>query len=217
MPTKKRKGTLAKGKRKKTTKKRRKTTMRKKSKYKTLDEVFRNTEESVMEIEHVPEEEIVKVVKGVMDIFFNIWIRFAVDLEKELKMSPWQWDFAIYDGHKKWRFKDEFNFGAVREVLLKDDSFPYIQSLRAEILPIGKKMYLKISFLFQEGRKYEGTETIVANVSYQIYASPIRQISMRKVKNSLQDIVKVWVEAQIKKDYSLLWDYCKEKLIRGRA
>ncbi|MEW5760621.1 MAG: hypothetical protein AB1779_07630 [Candidatus Thermoplasmatota archaeon] len=156
-----------------------------------------------------------KIVKGTLGTFFDIWVRFAVELNKELKFHPPQWDFIIYHGGRKWDFKKNFNFSELKEFSLEDKNFPYNQALIAEFYPLMKKQFFRIDFVFEEGREYTGIETIVAKSMYNVYQAPVRMVSQKEIRKALGEVCKIWMKAQMKNDYSIFWDYCKENLRKG--
>ena len=156
-----------------------------------------------------------RVAKEILDVFFNIWIRFAVDLGKELRMSPFQWDFIMYDGGKRYRFRDGFNFPRIREMSLEEPAFPFRHTLKGELRPVGGRTYVRVSFVLEEGREYERISSVVARTDYIIYNQPARRFGPRALKAALAEPLRVWIRSQVRQDPTILWDFCHEKLRRG--
>jgi len=155
------------------------------------------------------------IAREILDVFFNIWIRFAVDLGRELRMSPWQWDFAIYDGGKSYRFRDSFNFERVREAVLEESAFPFRHALRGELARMAGKTYVRVSFVLEEGRRFDGADAVAAKTSYLIYNVPAGRFTARNLKKALAEPLRAWIRSEVRGDPSVLWDFCHEKLRRG--
>ncbi len=155
------------------------------------------------------------LAREMLDVFFNIWIRFAVDLGRELRMSPWQWDFAIYDGGKSYRFRESFNFARVAEVLLEEPGFPFRHTLRGELARQGGRTYVRVSFMLEEGRRFDAAETVTARNSYVIYNVLAARFATRDLKKALSEPLRAWIRSEVRGDPSVLWDFCHEKLRRG--
>jgi len=156
-----------------------------------------------------------RIAREMLDVFFNIWIRFAVDLGKELRMSPFQWDFVMYDGGKHYRFREEFNFPRISEMSLEEPAFPFRHTLKGELRTVGGRTYARVSFILEEGREYERISAVVARTNYIIYNQPARQFSPRGFKAALAEPLRVWIRSQVRQDPTILWDFCQEKLRRG--
>jgi len=155
------------------------------------------------------------IARELLDVFFNIWIRFAVDLGRELRMSPWQWDFAMYDGGKSYRFRDSFNFARVGEVILEEAAFPFRHALKGELARMAGKTYVRVSFVLEEGRRFDGAEAVAARTSYLIYNVPAGLFTARNLKKALAEPLRAWIRSEVRGDPSVLWDFCHEKLRRG--
>ncbi len=183
----------------------------------TLDDELARiaSEESSALVDDIGPDGRAALARGLLDVFFNIWIRFAVDLGRELRMSPWQWDFAIYDGGKAYRFRESFNFGRVAEVLLEEPGFPFRHTLRGELARQGGRTYARVSFVLEEGRRFDSAETVTARNSYLIYTAPAARFSTRDLKKALSEPLRAWIRSEVRGDPSVLWDYCHEKLRRG--
>jgi len=173
-------------------------------------------EEASMAGEDISEKEHFRIARDVLDVFFNIWIRFAVDLGKELRMSPFQWDFIIYDGGKRYRFRDGFNFSRIREVILEEPAFPFRHTLRAELRAVGGRTFVRVSFVLEEGREYEPTSTVVARTSYLVYNEPASRFGQKALKAAIAEPLRAWIRSEVRQDPSILWEYCQDKLRRGR-
>jgi hypothetical protein len=188
------------------------------SEVRTLDEGLTKllSEETGKLEEVLDEHEQARIAKELLDIFFNIWIRFGVDVGKELRMSPWQWDFVIYEGGKKYRFRDSFNFAHVNEIILEDSGFPFRHSLKADIRTLAGTAYITVSLILEEGREYEKTTAVTAHNSYIIYNEPAGKFTVHGLKEALGEPLRVWIRATIRGESALLWDFCHEQLRKGR-
>jgi hypothetical protein len=162
-----------------------------------------------------PEEQ-GRLARELLDVFFNIWIRFAVDIGKELRMSPWQWDFIIYEGGKKYRFRDSFNFAHVNDIILEEAGFPFRHSLKGELRTLGGNPYVTVSIVLEEGRQYEMASAVTAHNSYIIYNEPVKKFTLHGMKEALAEPLRVWIRSAIRGDPALLWDYCHDQLRKGR-
>lgn len=162
-----------------------------------------------------PEEQ-ARLARELLDVFFNIWIRFAVDIGKELRMSPWQWDFIIYEGGKKYRFRDSFNFAHVNDIILEEAGFPFRHSLKGELRTLGGSPYVTVSIVLEEGRQYEMASAVTAHNSYIIYNEPVKKFTLHGMKEALAEPLRVWIRSAIRGDPALLWDYCHDQLRKGR-
>jgi len=184
----------------------------------TLDErLTRLLSEETGKLEDVlGEHEQARIAKELLDIFFNIWIRFAVDVGKELRMSPWQWDFIIYEGGKKYRFRDSFNFARVSEIILEDAGFPFRHSLKAEFRTLAGTAFITVSLVLEEGREYEKATAVTAHNSYIIYNESAGKFTVHGLKQALAEPLRVWIRATIRGEPALLWDFCHEQLRKGR-
>jgi hypothetical protein len=156
------------------------------------------------------------IARELLDVFFNIWIRFAVDLGRELRMSPWQWDFVIYEGGKDYRFRESFNFTRIREVLLEEAAFPYRHMLKGELCRVAGKNFVRVSFVLEEGRQFDRTEVATAVNSYTIYNVPADKFGARQLKDAISEPLRAWIRSEVRGDPAILWDFCHEKLRRGR-
>ena len=156
------------------------------------------------------------IARELLDVFFNIWIRFAVDLGRELRMSPWQWDFVIYDGGKDYRFRESFNFTRIREVLLEEAAFPYRHTLKGELCRVAGKNFVRVSFVLEEGRQFDRSEVTAAMNSYTIYNVPADKFGARQLKEAISEPLRAWIRSEVRGDPAILWDFCHEKLRRGR-
>ncbi|MEM4728409.1 MAG: hypothetical protein QXH42_01425 [Thermoplasmata archaeon] len=156
-----------------------------------------------------------RVMRGVLEIFFNIWIRFAVDLGRELRMSPWQWDFVIYEGRKRYRFRDGFNFSALREASLEESVFPYRHTLKAELRRLRGRTYVQVAFVLEEGRDYLRSGLAGAKGVYTIYVEEARRFSAHELKRTLMAPLRAWMRSEVLADPSILWDFCHRELRRG--
>jgi hypothetical protein len=165
--------------------------------------------------EDLSEKERGRIAREMLDVFFNIWIRFAVDLGKELRMSPFQWDFIMYDGGKRYRFRDGFNFPRISEMSLEEPAFPFRHTLKGELRAVGGKTYARVSFVLEEGREYERISAVVARTEYIIYNQQARRFSPKGLKAALAEPLRVWIRSQVRQDPTVLWDFCHEKLRRG--
>ena len=186
--------------------------------FRTLDlELARiASEEASRAGEDISEKEHVRLAKDLLDVLFNIWIRFAVDLGKELRMSPFQWDFVIYDGGKCYRFRDSFNFSRISEMVLEEQALPFRHMLKAELRAVGGRTYVRVSFVLEEGREYERTSTVVARTSYIVYNEPAGRFALKALKSALAEPLRVWIRSEVRQDPSILWEYCQDQLQRGR-
>jgi hypothetical protein len=162
-----------------------------------------------------PEEQ-AHIARELADVFFNIWIRFAVDLGKELRMSPWQWDFIMYDGGREYRFRESFNFGRLRELSLEEDMFPFRHILRGELTRVAGRTYVRVGFVLEEGRQFDQAGAVVARNSYLVYNEPARRFGAHALKAALAEPLRVWIRSEVRADPAILWDFCHEKLRRGR-
>jgi len=156
-----------------------------------------------------------RIARGILDIFFNIWIRFAVDLGKELRMSPFQWDFVMYDGGKRYRFREGFNFPRIREMSLEEPAFPFRHTLKGELRSVGGRTYVRVGLVLEEGREYDRISTVVARTNYIIYNRPARGFTPKGLKAALAEPLRIWIRSQVRQDPTILWDFCHEKLRRG--
>jgi hypothetical protein len=156
------------------------------------------------------------IARELLDVFFNIWIRFAVDLGRELRMSPWQWDFVIYEGGKEYRFRESFNFTRIREVLLEEAAFPYRHTLKGELCRVAGKNFVRVSFVLEEGRQFDRVEAPAAMSSYTIYNVPAGKFGARQLKEAISEPLRAWIRSEVRGDPAILWDFCHEKLRRGR-
>jgi hypothetical protein len=180
------------------------------------EELARITKEEASSAgEDLSDKERGRIAREMLDVFFNIWIRFAVDLGKELRMSPFQWDFIMYDGGKRYRFRDSFNFSRVNEIVLEEPAFPFRHTLKGELRTVGGRTYARVSFVLEEGREYERISAVVARTNYIIYNQPARRFSPRALKAALAEPLRVWIRSQVRQDPTILWDFCHEKLRRG--
>jgi len=183
----------------------------------TLDEELARlaAEETGGQSEDLGQTERAIIARELLDVFFNIWIRFAVDLGRELRMSPWQWDFAIYDGGKNYRFRESFNFAHIREVLLEEAAFPFRHTLRGELARLAGRTFLRVSFVLEEGRQFDRAETVATMNSYLVYNVPAGRFSARNLKKALAEPLRAWIRSEVRGDPSVLWDFCHERLRRG--
>jgi hypothetical protein len=155
------------------------------------------------------------VVREILGVFFNIWIRFAVDLGKELRMSPWQWDFINYEGGKQYRFRESFNFERVRDMSIEETGFPFRHALKSEFRTVAGRQYVRVSIVLEEGREFGRTGAVTASNSYIIYNELARKFAVSELKRSLGAFLRVWFRSEVRGEPALLWDFCHEKLLRG--
>jgi len=184
----------------------------------TLDEeLARLTVEEAARIhDDLTDRERTRLVREILEVFFNIWIRFAVDLGRELRMSPFQWDFILYDGGKSYRFRDSFNFSRLREASLEEQAFPFRHTLKAELRTIGGRTFVRVGFELEEGREYERTGTVVAKTTYIVFNEPAGMFSMKALKAALSEPLRAWIRSEVQQDPSILWEYCQDRLRKGR-
>jgi len=183
----------------------------------TLDEELARlaAEETGALSEDLGQKERAIIARELLDVFFNIWIRFAVDLGRELRMSPWQWDFVIYDGGKDYRFRESFNFTRIREVLLEEAAFPFRHTLKGELSRLGGQTYVRVSFVLEEGRQFDRASAVATMNSYVIHTVPAGKFSARNLKKALAEPLRAWIRSEVRGDPSVLWDFCHERLRRG--
>ncbi|MGQ9582114.1 MAG: hypothetical protein ACUVV6_01195 [Thermoplasmatota archaeon] len=174
-----------------------------------------SAEEAGAAVDDLSPEERARIAREVLEIFFNIWIRFAVDLGRELRMSPWQWDFVIYDGGKHYRLREGFNFSRVAEATLEELSFPFVHKLRAELRRVRGKTYLQVAFHLEEEREYGRAGATGVSHAYIIYLEQARRFSVRELKRSLEGPLRAWIRSEALLDPAFLWDYCHRELRRG--
>ena len=184
----------------------------------TLDEELAriSTEETARAAGSLGAREQAHIARELLDVFFNIWIRFAVDLGKELRMSPWQWDFIIYDGGKDYRFRDSFNFTRLREVTLEEVVFPYRHVLRGELTTLTGKPQVRVSFVLEEGRQFDGAGAVATHNSYLVFSEPAKRFGAHTLKAALAEPLRAWIRSEVRGDPAILWDYCHENLRKGR-
>ena len=184
----------------------------------TLDEELAriSTEEAARSPGELGPREQANIARELLDVFFNIWIRFAVDLGRELRMSPWQWDFVIYDGGKDYRFRESFNFTRLREVTLEEDLFPFRHILKGELVRTAGTTYVRVGFVLEEGRQFDQAGAVSARNSYLIYNEPAKRFGAHALKAALAEPLRVWIRSEVQADPALLWDFCHEKLRKGR-
>ncbi|MEM3567263.1 MAG: hypothetical protein QXS83_01680, partial [Thermoplasmata archaeon] len=77
-----------------------------------------------IECKYIPDEH-GPVARELAEIFFNIWLRFNIDFGIEMELTPWQWEFAVYEGKKHWRMKSGFDFSKLNELRLTDRKFDH--------------------------------------------------------------------------------------------
>ncbi|MBM4248213.1 MAG: hypothetical protein FJ149_02005 [Euryarchaeota archaeon] len=184
----------------------------------TLDERLATlaTEEVRGARERLDERTHAHIARELLDVFFNIWIRFAVDLGRELRMSPWQWDFVIYGGGKSYRFREGFNFARLNEVTLEESAPPFRHTLKGELSTLAGRPFVRVSFVLEEGRTFGSSEAVTARSSYLIYNEPAARFGVHRLKESLSEPLRAWIRSEVRGDPALLWDLCHEKLRRGR-
>jgi len=147
------------------------------------------------------------IIRHLSEIFFNIWIRFAVDLGHEMALTPWQWDVALYEGQKHWHLKQDFNYAQVGEVVLEDEYFGHPESLRAELFTSRKRPRVRVVFRLNE--EVQGDERL--QTDYLVYSATFRQLDFHGLWKALEPLVKAWYEAHVRRDQEMLWDHVKER------
>ncbi len=145
-----------------------------------------------------------EVVKEILKLFLNIWIRFAIDLGLELKLTPMQWEIANYEGGKQWVLREDFNYKDVNEIVLANELADHYYGLKGHIYTFRGVETLKILCSLQEGKE--------KRTDYLIFKSPAKAVDFYELWERVKSIIKVWYEAHLKSEPSLIWEYCIEHL-----
>jgi hypothetical protein len=145
-----------------------------------------------------------EVVKEIFKFFLNIWIRFAIDLGLELKLTPMQWEIANYEGKKQWVLREDFNFKEVNEIVLANEGADHYYGLRSDIYTFHGVETLKIVCSLQEGKE--------KRTDYLIFISPTKDVDFHELWERVGAMIKIWYEAHLKGEPSLIWEHCRERL-----
>ena len=144
-------------------------------------------------------------MEKIMEMFFGLWLKFDIDRGVRMQLTPFEWEFVDYKGHKEWRLKRDFAFDRVSEVELRDTRFPHLQGLRAELYGYQGERLALVFFLadWREG----GREGITP---YLLYDSPVHRARPSDIWVEIKKTAVPWHEAHIRGDQEPLWDWIKE-------
>ncbi|MGC9060810.1 MAG: hypothetical protein ACP5JR_06240 [Thermoplasmata archaeon] len=158
-----------------------------------------------IESKYIPDEH-ASVAKELAEIFFNIWLRFNVDFGIEMELTPWQWEFVVYEGQKHWRMKSGFDFGKLYELRLTDRKFEHSQAMVAYFTTAQNQMRLKVVFLVHANDAHGDLPR-----EYEIYSANIKRMSMPRLWKTIEPLIKAWYEAHIRNDQRVVIDFCERK------
>ncbi|MDG6220790.1 MAG: hypothetical protein QCI38_04995 [Candidatus Thermoplasmatota archaeon] len=146
-----------------------------------------------------------RLVASIMDVFFGIWLRFDIDRGVRMQLTPFEWEYVEYKGHKDWRLVEDFNFNGIGDVELMDIRFPHRQGLRAEIYKTDGANRVRLIFLLEDWR--DGDRT--GFTPYLLYDAQLYSARISDLWKEMKKIVIPWHEAHIRGDPEPLWDWIK--------
>jgi len=150
-----------------------------------------------------------KLVERLMDLFFGVWLRFDLDRGVRMQLTPFEWDFVEYKGHKDWKLDENFNFKAVTDIELLDTRFPHKQGLRAELYTAEGKTRLRLVYeladWMEKGRR--GT------TPYLLYDAPLEAVRAGDAWKEMRKVLIPWNGAHIRGDQEMFWDWIKSNYI----
>jgi hypothetical protein len=158
-----------------------------------------------IEAKYIPDER-TPVAKELAEIFFNIWLRFNIDFGIEMELTPWQWEFAVYEGQKHWRMKSDFDFSKLEEIRLTDKKFEHTQAMVAYFYLHQNQVRLKISFVVHANDNHGD-----APKEYEVYNANIKRMSMSRLWKTIEPLIKTWYESHIRNDQRIVINFCERK------
>lgn len=154
---------------------------------------------------YIPDEQ-GPVAKELAEIFFNIWMRFNIDFGIEMELTPWQWEFAVYEGQKHWRMKSGFDFSRLSELRLTDKKFEHTQAMIAYFYTANNQTRLKVVFVVHASDSHGDLPK-----EYEIYNANIKRMSMMRLWKTIEPLIKSWYESHIRNDQSVVINFCERK------
>lgn len=162
-----------------------------------------------IESKYIPDEH-APVAKELAEIFFNIWMRFNIDFGMEMELTPWQWEFAVYEGKKHWRMKRDFDFSKLNELRLTDKKFEHSQAMIAYFYTVNNQTRLKIVFVVHARDEHGDVPK-----EYEVYSASIKRMSMSRLWKTIEPLIKSWYEAHIRNDQCIVINFCERRFAKS--
>ncbi len=143
------------------------------------------------------------------------------EISVHLTIEPSQTLFATFVEYpQKWTFRENFDFGAVKTIELKDRSSGWLGStLRFWYYKTGEgKTHLRGIFEWCEGEsyhRYSGWMRMMAQAV--LYDGAEDAVSMREIHQTLRDVIVKWYSAHIDRVPDQFVGHLKEKYPKGAS
>ncbi len=150
-----------------------------------------------------------ELARGCINICLNIFVRFIMNTNADMKMSPTQWDVAVYKGDKKWEILSDFDFSSLGEVILIDKR-PYGSGVMGEFFVEKGFEHFRIGFLIPE--------RVGSKKQFAFYVARERKTSKlgpSEIWGALRPGIEKWYESILRDDISVLLQYCEKQYERA--
>lgn len=149
-----------------------------------------------------------ELARGCINICLNVLVRFMMNTNADMKMSPTQWDVAVYKGDKKWEILSDFDFSSLGEVMLMDKR-PYGSGIIGEFFIEKGFEQFRIGFLIPE--RVGSRRQFAFFVAQEKKTS---KLTPAEVWSVLRPGIEKWYESILRDDIFVLLQFCEDEYER---
>ncbi len=145
-----------------------------------------------------------KAARDATRLFFGVYLAYRLEMDVELKMTPWQWELINYEGKKTWSLRN-FPFENLGNIeLRKDETAPYVE-VRFGSGEEPVQLFVNVPEHVSEGRR--------AYRNCLLFKGEYHETE-EGIKDVLPEIMDVWTRSLVMKDDRILADWALDKNLR---
>ena len=140
----------------------------------------------------------VDATKESVRLFFGLWLAYRLEMNKELKMTPWQWEMVEYQGTDQWDLR-RFPFERLQSIKLSEKGT--MPELEARFAPGGAEvveLYLNIP--------EQRTDNRIFPKNCLLFRGSFEEAS-EGLKKWIPEVMERWTDAMVKNDPRPLFDW----------
>ena len=137
-------------------------------------------------------------VKEAVRLFFSVYLACRLEIDRELKMIPWQWEMVEYIGTRHWELR-RFPFSRLQSVTISEgNASPNIEARFGADEDDGVELY--VNFIEESSVDHDFLRNcLIYKGSYES--------SLNELKDALHVAVGKWIDSMILDDPRLFVDW----------